>query len=922
MALAASMMLTKMNTEVFGVKLMKTVKKIMALSTGAVMVGATVLSASAAADLGTYPAPFVKDGKFNGLFVVGDSANSADTLGAVDIAQNLQFAARVKKTVQSTAGASVSVSGEAWRVGTSSKKLELSELGTGKKEAFRNITTFVTDDELTTLLADGTFRNSRGDFDYHQYLYFDNVNAWGNDPVSLSAVHTESDDDVTGDFFYVKDGDQVARYSLEFTSSAESETTDSAGTAAQTGTFLWDMEGKSISLLGKTFSIVKARRQSGTGTGVQLTLMGGAQSDSLSQGESKTYTVGGKDYDVSVDFVGSTTAKFIVNGELTDSMQEGNTYTLGDKSLIGVKDITAQEFTGGVRKVEFYLGADKVVLEDTDMTNTVSDTAIKVGEDTLDDTEVIITGTNTSNLYKIDTIQLNFSADTDVFVPAGGKVSAYLEASGSFLNAWDVEYAGLEIVPVEAIKLNPSGSDKYQIKFVDGDGNSVSVPFLYTSGGTNLKFGDDDDDLWLAESGNASISKNDYFVVSDTSQNQGSRSTYVFRYKGAPKNTTTGDKVIKFDKLGQGLIERPITAPFANHTVADDTTSNSFANIQAGGATFRIWAATVPSSDDFNIRVDLNGDGSLPATSLTNDVINITTKSGALISIQHLSEGTLAEAFDVGGTLGNSSRGVVLSVQTLDGDDYDNVAPSNVEFNITAASGELGASEITNTANHNYKSPEGQSTLNYAYTSVGAYVQWENPTSDPDIITIDYPTVQRLPLVYVTAPGASVTQGEATEAGEIVYYETTPISVGSAKLAAEFEEAGGFAKNNAIVIGGPCANAAAAELMGMPQPCGKDFSVGKAMIKLYENASGNVAMLVAGYEAPDTRRAARVVANYAQWQESGKLKGTEVVVSGTSFTDISVAAPAPKVVETVADDTVVAGDDDGTADQGTGDATQ
>ena len=62
--------------EVLRVKLRKTIGKILALGTGAVMVGATILSATAAADLKDYPSPFVKDGKFNAVLVVGDSAAS------------------------------------------------------------------------------------------------------------------------------------------------------------------------------------------------------------------------------------------------------------------------------------------------------------------------------------------------------------------------------------------------------------------------------------------------------------------------------------------------------------------------------------------------------------------------------------------------------------------------------------------------------------------------------------------------------------------------------------------------------------------------------------------------------------------------------------------------------------------------------
>ncbi len=884
-------------------KLMKTVKKIMALGTGAVMVGATVLSASAAADLAKYPVPFVKDGKFNGLFVVGDSANAADVLGSVDIATSLQFAARVKKTVQTSAAGTVSVSGEAWRVGTSAKKLEFSEsLGSGassaKQETIRNITTFVTDDELPTLLADGTFRNSKGDYDYHQYIYFDPVNTQTTTAsASLSVIYAEDpDSDVTADYFYVKNSDRVARYSLEFTTSAESTITDSAGTASSTGTFYWSYEGKDINMLGKTYSIVKARRTSSAAVNsAELTLMGGAKKDTLAEGESKTYTVGGKDYDVTLDFVGSTTAKFTVNSELTDSLNEGDTFTLSDKSLIGVKDILVQDFAGGVRSVEFYVGANKIFLKDTDVSGGAGSQSLEVGSIKVDDTKAIITGSNDNSTFKIDTIQLNISADDDLYVPAGGKLSVQMEKPDALWGAWDFEYQGLENVATEKVKISRSGSNQYDLVFTNGDGNEISVPLAYTSGGTNLSLGDNTNALVLTE--NTTIARNDYFIVTDISQQQGDRRTYAIRYKGA---SAFGDStpVVKFQVLGDSTTKEETLT----NSAGDAGIGTADAVLKLGGATYNVWNSSLGTAD-FNIMVDLNGNGVVdaagignatgtPAVNLpvnTGNIMNVTTKSGAQIVVQPFP--TNSSYLKLSGAV--PMIAINVSVQTPNADDYDNLAPTPVAVDITAASGKVQFSENIAAGDHNYLSPQGESNTNYVYTTMGAKVKWDNPSNDPDTLDIDYPVVQRLPLVYITAPGAEISTGEASEGGQIVYYETTPISVGTAKLAGEVTN---LAAQNAIVVGGPCANAAAAEVMGMPTPCGKDFSVGKAMIKLYEQANGNVAMLVAGYDAADTRRAARVVANYAQWQDSGKLKGTEVEVSGTSFTDISVAAPAPKPV--------------------------
>ena len=95
---------------------------------------------------------------------------------------------------------------------------------------------------------------------------------------------------------------------------------------------------------------------------------------------------------------------------------------------------------------------------------------------------------------------------------------------------------------------------------------------------------------------------------------------------------------------------------------------------------------------------------------------------------------------------------------------------------------------------------------------------------------------------------------------------------------------------NSIIIGGPCANPAAAAIMypnGAPDNCGEDFTAGEAMIKYYENGD-NVALLVAGYSAEDTRRAGKILGNYANYD----LSGSEVVVKGTTLTDMTVTKVA------------------------------
>ncbi|MBT7440417.1 hypothetical protein HN789_04195, partial [archaeon] len=66
------------------------------------MLGATILGATAATwDLMDYPAPFVADGQLDDtVLVVGAAAQTADVLGAIDIAAALQAAAVSQTAVE------------------------------------------------------------------------------------------------------------------------------------------------------------------------------------------------------------------------------------------------------------------------------------------------------------------------------------------------------------------------------------------------------------------------------------------------------------------------------------------------------------------------------------------------------------------------------------------------------------------------------------------------------------------------------------------------------------------------------------------------------------------------------------------------------------------------------------------------------
>jgi len=95
---------------------------------------------------------------------------------------------------------------------------------------------------------------------------------------------------------------------------------------------------------------------------------------------------------------------------------------------------------------------------------------------------------------------------------------------------------------------------------------------------------------------------------------------------------------------------------------------------------------------------------------------------------------------------------------------------------------------------------------------------------------------------------------------------------------------------NIITVGGPAVNKVSAELMGLTYPTYGEASglkEGEAVIELKTNGA-KVAMIVAGWEGEDTRRASRVLKNYGAY--SGKLTGSSVTVTGTTASPTIVSA--------------------------------
>lgn len=620
-------------------RLKRVVKRIASVGMGVAMLGATMTSALAV-DLSEYPAPFISaGGKYNTdtAVVVGRNAAASDTIGVGNIMKGLQFDAKTCVPGSSTRG-SVTVSGDAIEVSTSGDLLELNE-------SIGDVRETVTEVELEGLKG-GVVTTNEGTTEFNQYLRFKELNATVNTLTKApTVIFTENDAPVeeVDDFMFVQEGSSPSaaffEYELEFEDGLESDIVSSK---------LDDLEDEEIIMLGSTHTFVDTAIDAATANSVKLEMLGGAAYAVMEEGETRTFTVNGKEYEVEVMIISDVspaTVTLKVNGEVTDQLVDGETEILKDGTLIGISDIVLNEAgeAGFADIVELYIGARKVELSDNDYTNSEGSVdlgfnqGVKIDEETIEDAWVQIKGNELSSTeFEIFSIKYRLTADAlpgnkDIYIPAGHGVREYLDEPEGMLGLnWDIRYEGLDDTGVSIVKVSPSGDDEYTLEFENTEGLIYKIPFITFEGGT-FKFGDNDDDLVLFEGfintsigttntlgGRQGIASHrfnigvlDYFVLSDMGAAvvDDTATTHIVRYN----SIDTSNRQLQFDDEATG------SKKFIYETTTLIGTIGK-AELVFGGNTYTTYianastGATVSSPNQGNdnpLAIDMTKDGSI-----------------------------------------------------------------------------------------------------------------------------------------------------------------------------------------------------------------------------------------------------------------------------------------------------------------------
>ena len=147
-------------------------------------------------------------------------------------------------------------------------------------------------------LKGGVVTTDEGTTNYNQYIRFAETGEY-NFTTTLLTVYQQDEDDNVGDFLYGRSArNQIMfEYQLEFEEGAES--------AIESTNRLRDLEDEIFNVLGTPMAVATTDIQTATGD-LTLKLLGGAVSDILEEGETKTYTINGKEYETNVLIVSTT----------------------------------------------------------------------------------------------------------------------------------------------------------------------------------------------------------------------------------------------------------------------------------------------------------------------------------------------------------------------------------------------------------------------------------------------------------------------------------------------------------------------------------------------------------------------------------------------------------------------------------------
>jgi hypothetical protein len=576
------------------------------------------------------------------------------------------------------------------------------------------------------------------------------------------------------------------------------------------------MNDTDFPLMGNTYYVI-------TATDTTIEMLDSAQKTTVSEGE--TVTVGEKVVEIATGMVGSDATgdwvKFTVDGETTPKMYDHDYEELDDGSYIVANEVLYNSRDTGVSNVEFSLGAGKITMTSGD--------EIQLNEEDVDG----LTAT-----FDTDSFNIEWDSHDQSFLTAENALTMPLFESIRLV------FGGMNFpADPEAITLT-SGE---QMNLEMGNYN-LPLFFLDSAGVTGIGY----------------LGEEDAHLVTKTVD-------LAWNYTGAPANTSDLS-------AGLDLME--------HNRILVTSLETDLGDIQT-----MYYEVNTVDYDSSDIVVELddligNDDISLDAIGDTQDVKDITVK---LLGVNSTHAYLTFTGTGISYNTAVSDKGLEVTIPA-------NISTATLPFASGVLltfieadkDGDLGegmqfTATVKNTSDELLHVSAYNTTISDKEESSDVYVGYvksdlatkvtSDKSGDENTFELEYYGEEVTADVMVVGGAATVSGGSAT-LGNILVKDSEVSSV---------------ATKNLIVVGGSCINSAAAKLLGSSTPmCGPswttatDIGAGQFLIKGYADSTitTGVALLVAGYDAEDTVKAATYLTN--------KVVDTSKAYKGTTTTETAV----------------------------------
>lgn len=386
------------------------------------------------------------------------------------------------------------------------------------------------------------------------------------------------------------------------------------------------------------------------------------------------------------------------------------------------------------------------------------------------------------------------------------------------------EGASLTMPGFETIKVISGGMnfpDSETIGFETGETMTIEFPrfdlpiFTLNSTGTGIQYLGDETNTLVVDAAAASINltEDDRFVLTILPDNNDLTDAETRYYQVNTIENDSTDLLVEFDDL----------------IGTDDLSLDDLDATDDGDFTFDIESIL----DDAYVVVTFTS-----GTAGTVSLDKVVTEKGLVVTLPHNAD---AAASNTEINLSAQPTGHTFLFQEADND--ENIA-SGAQFTATVA---IDSTEeelyITDANTTELETLSDNVYVSYVVSDLATKIN-EDRESDPDQFDIEYYGEEVTADVSVASSGAMI----VSEAGSIVFKDSESTS---------------YADKNVVIVGGSCVNAAAAEALGVSAgTCGESFTaatgVGAGQF-LIKKVDGDI--IVAGYEADDTVKAAQHIIN-------------------------------------------------------------